>query len=111
MSCAMSVVWSRPILSHCCTEHGQQRSVVLSGRITTVAISNSGQLGQWCTIAACPHVLWAMMAQVSGISVTCRHALKTHEPSHIGRPAKPFFILEVCGPQRVVGHVAVSEPS
>jgi hypothetical protein len=69
------------------------------------------------------HALWAltalsartfcrpMMAQVSGVLVTCRHALETRESSHIGRPSKPFFILKVYDPQRAVGHVVVLEPS
>jgi hypothetical protein len=75
------------------------------------------------TVVACLYALQAlttlparmscrrMMAQVSDISVTCGHALKTHESSRIGRSSKPFFILEVCGPQRAMGHVAAPEPS
>jgi hypothetical protein len=110
MSCAASEVWSRSVLSHYCTKHGQRCGVALSGDITIVAISKSGQLGRRCTVAACPHVLWAMMTQVSGVLVTYEHTLKTCEPSHIGRPAKPFFILEVCGQQRAVRHVAVLGP-
>jgi hypothetical protein len=98
MSCVMSAVWSHPVLSHCCTKHGQRCGVALSGRITTVVISKSGQLGLRCTVAVYPHILWAMMAQVSGVSVTCRHALETCESSRIGRLVKSFFILEVCGP-------------
>jgi hypothetical protein len=111
MSFTTSIVWSRPVLSHCCTEHGQRRGVAMSGHITTVAISKSGQLGRRCTIAACPHVLRAMIAQVSGVSITYGHALETRESSRICRPAKPFFILKDCGPQRAAGHVAASEPS
>jgi hypothetical protein len=38
------------ILSLCCTEHGPYRSAVLSGHITFVAISRSGQIGRRCTI-------------------------------------------------------------
>jgi hypothetical protein len=53
MSYTTSAVWSRPVLSLCCTEHGQRRGVVLSGHITTVAMSRSGQLGRYCTIE--PH--------------------------------------------------------
>jgi hypothetical protein len=98
-------------LSHCSTEHNQRCGVALLGRITTVAISKSGQMGRQCTVAACPHVLQAMMTQVSSASVTCEHALETREPSRIGRPANHFFILEVCGPQRVTEHVAVPGPS
>jgi hypothetical protein len=110
ISCASSAVWSS-VLSHCCTEHGQWHCVVMSGHITTVAISKSGQLGRRCTIATCAHVLRVMVAHVSGVSATCRHALKSREPSRIGRPAKSFFILEVCSTQRAVGHVAASESS
>jgi hypothetical protein len=51
------------------------------------------------------------MAQMSGVSVTCGHAFETRGSSHIVRRAKPFFILEVCGPQRTTGHVAAPEPS
>jgi hypothetical protein len=45
MSCAASVLCIHPILSHYCTEHGQQCGVALLGRITTINISKSGQLG------------------------------------------------------------------
>jgi hypothetical protein len=37
--------------------------------------------------------------------------LETHEPSRIGRSAKPFFILVVHGPLGAVGHVAAPELS
>jgi hypothetical protein len=53
MSCTMSAVWSRPVLSLCCIEHGPYRGVVLSDHITSVAMSRSGQLGRRCTIE--PH--------------------------------------------------------
>jgi hypothetical protein len=36
--------------SPCYTEHGQRSGAILSGRITTVAMSRSGQLGLRCTI-------------------------------------------------------------
>jgi hypothetical protein len=100
MSCAASVVWSHPVLSYCYTEHGHRCGVTLWGHITTVAMFRSGQLGRCRTIAACPQVLQVMMAQVSGVSEPYGHALETREPSRIGRPAKPFYILEVCDPQR-----------
>jgi hypothetical protein len=45
MSCTSSTAWSRPVSSPCCNEHGQCCGVVLVGRITTVAMSRSGQLG------------------------------------------------------------------
>jgi hypothetical protein len=50
MYCTTSAAWSRPVLSFCCTEHGPSRGAVLSGHITTVAMSRSGQLGRRCTI-------------------------------------------------------------
>jgi hypothetical protein len=45
MSCTALAAWSRPILSLCCTEHDPYRGAVLSGRITSVVMSRSGQLG------------------------------------------------------------------
>jgi hypothetical protein len=54
-----SVVWSCPVLSFCCTEHDPSRDVVLSGHITVVAMSRSGQLGRRCTVGmhfSGPHV-------------------------------------------------------
>jgi hypothetical protein len=53
MSCMTLAAWSHPISSPCYTEHDQRYGAVLSGRITTVAISMSGQLGQCYTIE--PH--------------------------------------------------------
>jgi hypothetical protein len=53
MSCTASAAWSRPVLSLYCTEHGMSHGVVLSGCITSVAMSRSGQLGQRCTVE--PH--------------------------------------------------------
>jgi hypothetical protein len=60
---------------------------------------------------ACPHVLQAIIAQVSGILETCGYALETREPSRIGMPTKLFFILKACGPLRVTGHVPAPKPS
>jgi hypothetical protein len=65
MSCTASAVWSRPISSPCYTEHGQRCGAVLSGRITTVAMSRSGQLSR---------------------------RLETREPSYAPRAVNPFFI-------------------
>jgi hypothetical protein len=53
MSCMASAVWSRPVSSLCCTEHGQHRGAILSGHITIVAMSRSGQLDRRCTVE--PH--------------------------------------------------------
>jgi hypothetical protein len=45
-----STVWSHPVLSLCCTEYGPYRGAVMSGRITSVAMSRSGQLDRHCTV-------------------------------------------------------------
>jgi hypothetical protein len=50
MSCPVSAAWSRPILSLCCTESGSSRGAVLSGRITTIAMFRSDQLGRCCIV-------------------------------------------------------------
>jgi hypothetical protein len=47
MSCTAS---AHHVLSLCCTEYGPYRGAVLSGRITSIVMSMSGQLGQRCTI-------------------------------------------------------------
>jgi hypothetical protein len=44
MTCTTLVTWSHPILSLYCTEHGSYCGVVLSGHITSITISRSGQL-------------------------------------------------------------------
>jgi hypothetical protein len=64
-SSTASAAWSRPVLSLCCTEHDPYRGAVLSGRITTVAMCRSGQLGR---------------------------RLETREPSYVPRAVNPFFI-------------------
>jgi hypothetical protein len=95
MSCTMSGVWSRPVSSHCYTEHGQRCGAVLSGRITTVAISGSGQLGLRCTVELnCS----SMSARLAGASVTRDRALDTCEPSYVPRTVRPFFIPVVHSP-------------
>jgi hypothetical protein len=53
MSSMASAAWSHHVLSLCCIEHGPYRGAVLSGHITFVAMSRSGQLGRRCTIE--PH--------------------------------------------------------
>jgi hypothetical protein len=50
MSYTVSVAWSRPVLSLCCIEYGLSHNAVLSGHITTVAMSRSGQLGRRYTV-------------------------------------------------------------
>jgi hypothetical protein len=46
----VSAVWSRPILSLCCTKPGPSRGAVMSSRITTIVMSRSGQLGRRCIV-------------------------------------------------------------
>jgi hypothetical protein len=108
MSCPASAAWSRHVLSLCCTEPGSSRGVVLSGRITTVAMSNSGQLGLCCTVE--PNCN-GMSARLAGVSVTRNRALDTCEPSCVPGAARPFFILVVYGPPGAVGYVAAPELS
>jgi hypothetical protein len=50
MSCTTPAVWSHPVLSLCCTEHGSSRGAVLSCHITIVVMSRSGQLAQRYTV-------------------------------------------------------------
>jgi hypothetical protein len=50
MSCTVSAVWSRPVLSLCCTGHDSYRGAVLSSRITSVAMFRSDQLGRRCIV-------------------------------------------------------------
>jgi hypothetical protein len=50
MSYTASAAWSHHVLSLCCTEHGQHCGAAQSGRITTVAIYKSDQLGLRCTV-------------------------------------------------------------
>jgi hypothetical protein len=53
MSYMTSMVWSRPVLSLYCTEHGQHHGAVLSGRIITVSMYMSGQQDRRYTVE--PH--------------------------------------------------------
>jgi hypothetical protein len=74
------------------------------------------------TVAVCLHVLQAltvvpdhmscmlMMALMSGAFETCTRTLGTGEPCCTGRPARLFFMLEVCDPQRTIGHMAAQSP-
>jgi hypothetical protein len=45
MSYTASAAWSHPVFSPCYTEHGQCCGAILSGHITTLVMSRSGQLG------------------------------------------------------------------
>jgi hypothetical protein len=100
MSYTTSAAWSHHVSSPYYTEHGQRCCAVLLDRITTVAISKSGQQGLRCTVESnCS----GMSACLAGASVTRDHALDTCEPSCVPRTARPFFIpvfhspLGLCG--------------
>jgi hypothetical protein len=45
MSYTTLTMWSHPVLSLCCTEQDPSHGAILSGRITSVVMSRSGQLG------------------------------------------------------------------
>jgi hypothetical protein len=51
------------------------------------------------------------MRALSGALETCAHALGNCVPSYTDRTARLFFILEACGPQGVMGHMAALEPT
>jgi hypothetical protein len=97
MSCMPSAAWSHHVLSLCCTEHDPYCGAILSGRITSVTMSRSGQLGRRHTVAACTSV---------DASVMHERALKTREPRCMPRAAKPLFIPVVHNPPGAVGHMA-----
>jgi hypothetical protein len=113
MSCTASAAWSRPVSSSCYTEHGQRYGAVLSDRITTVAMSRSGQLGLCHFVEPnCSD----MSARLAGTSVTRNRALDICEPSCVPGAARPFFIPVVHNPLEAVGrrgrcHVAAPEPT
>jgi hypothetical protein len=84
------------------------RGAVLSGRITTVAIPKSGQLGLRCTVEQNCN---GMSAHLTGASVTRNRALNTCEPSYVPGAARTFFIPVVHSPLGAVGYVAAPELS
>jgi hypothetical protein len=104
MSCMASATWSHAVLSLYCTKPSPSRGAILSGRITTIAMSRSGQLGRHCTVGC---TLVACM--FAGASVMHERALETGEPSCVPRAAKPFIIHVVHSPPGAVGHVAAPE--
>jgi hypothetical protein len=108
MSCAVSAAWSCHVSSPCCTKYGQRHGVVLSGHITTIAMSRSDQLVRRYTIEPnCSD----MFTCLTGASVTYERALKSCEPSCVSEAARPFFISIVHSPLGAVGYVAASELS
>jgi hypothetical protein len=80
----------------------------LSGRITTVAMSRSGQLGLCCTVE--PNCS-GMPACLIGASVTRDRALDTCESNCVPGAARSFFIPVVHSPLGAVGYVAAPELS
>jgi hypothetical protein len=88
MYCTTSAAWSRPVSSPWYTEHGQRHGAVLSGRITTVAMSRSGQLGMRCIVEPNCSDLSACLACAS---VTRDRALNTCEPSCVPRAAPELY--------------------
>jgi hypothetical protein len=95
MSYTTSAAWSRTVSSPSYTEHDQHCSAVLSGRIATVAISRSGQLGMCCTVEPNSSDLSARLADAS---VTRDCVLDTCEPSYGSGAARHFFIHVVHSP-------------
>jgi hypothetical protein len=95
MSCTTSTAWSHHVSSPCYTEHGQRCGAILSSRITTIAMSRSGQLGRRCTVELnCSD----LSARLAGALVTHECSLEICEPSCVPREAKPFFIPVVHSP-------------
>jgi hypothetical protein len=106
ISCMTSAAWSRSVSSPCYTEHGQHCGAVLSGRITTAAMSRSGQLGLRYTVESnCS----GMSVRLASASVTRDRALHTCEPSCVPRTVRSFFIPVVHSPLGAVGYVAAPE--
>jgi hypothetical protein len=89
ISCTVLAAWSRHVSSPCYTEYGQRCVAVLSGRIITVAISRSGQLGLRCSVE--PNYS-GMSIRLAGASVTHDRALDTCELSCVPGAARSFFI-------------------
>jgi hypothetical protein len=74
MSCTTSATWSHHISSPCYTEYGQSCGAVLSGRITTVAMSRSEQLGLHCSVE--PNCS-GLCTRLADASVICDRVLDT----------------------------------
>jgi hypothetical protein len=108
MSCTASAAWSHPVSSPCYTEHDQRCCIILSGRITTIAMSRSGQLGLRCTVEPNCSGLYLCL---TGTSATRDRALDTCEPSCVPGAGRPLFIPVVHSPLETVGYVAAPELS
>jgi hypothetical protein len=108
MSCTTSAAWSHHVSSPCYTEYGQYCGVVLSDRISTVAISRSGQLDMHCSVE--PNYS-GMSAHLADASITCDRALDSCEFNCVLGAARPFFIPVVHNSLGIVGYVAAPEPT
>jgi hypothetical protein len=108
MSCTTSAARSCLVSSPCYNKHGQRCGAVLLGRITTVVMSRSGQLGMCCTVE--PNYS-GMSTHLAGASVTRDHALDTSEPNCVPGAARPFFIPMVDSPLGDMGYVVAPELS
>jgi hypothetical protein len=95
MSYTASATCSRSVSSPCYTEHGQCCGAVLSGRITIIVMSRSGQLSLRCTVELnCSD----LSARLAGASVTRDRAFDISEPSYVPGAARSFFIFVVHSP-------------
>jgi hypothetical protein len=108
MSYTASATCSRHVSSPCYTEHGQHCGAVMSDRITTVAMSRSGQLGLRCYVE--PNCS-GLSTRLTGASVIRDRTLDTCEPNCVPGAARPFFIPVVHSPLGAVGYVAAPELS
>jgi hypothetical protein len=80
----------------------------MSGRITTVVMCRSGQLGLCCIVE--PNCS-GPSTRLAGASVTRDRALDTCETSCMTGAVRPFFIPVVHSPLGAVGYVAAPELS
>jgi hypothetical protein len=103
-----SAAWSRPVSSPCYTEHGQRCGAILSGRITTIAMSRNGQLSLHYTVE--PNCS-GMSIHLTGALVTCDRALDTCEPSCVHGASQTFFIHVVHSLLGATGYMAAQELS
>jgi hypothetical protein len=108
ISCTASAAWSCPVSSSCYTEYGQRCGVILSGRITTIAMFRSGQLSLHCSVESNRS---GLSAHLAGASVTRDRGLDTYEPSCVLGATRPFFIHVVHRSLGAVGYVTAPELS
>jgi hypothetical protein len=108
MSYMMSAAWSHHVSLPCYTKHGQRCDAILSGHITTVAMSRSGQLDLCCTVESNCSDLYARHV---GASITRDHALDICDPICVPEAARSFFIPVIHSLVGAVGYVAAPELS